>query len=484
MHCDEANHTIKAGILLESGRYEYDPSDFHGPTIYYFAMPVAWLTGATSLADTSETTFRIVTVAFGVALIGALLLIADGLGMWPVAVAALLTAVSTAMVFYSRYYIQEIVLVFFTFTAIGSVWRYSRSPRLGWLIAAGVSIGMMQATKETSVLAYAAMAAGFAAVGLSRERNGAPLLAGVKAWQIVAAAIAAVVVCSVFITGFFTHPRGLADTVLTYFSYFKRADGAGLHDHPWYYYLHTLLYLKLGPGPWWSEGLIVGLAAIGIGAAAMKRPIPGANAALVRFLAVYTVVLTALYAFIPYKTPWCMLGFLHGMILMAGVGAVVLLQALKWRPLQAAAVIAIGFGVFQLTEQTKLANGRFKADTRNPYVYAHTSSDFLNLARRFEDIAAVSPEGYDTLVKVMTPDYWPLPWYLRKFSRVGYWNEPTADSDATVIVTSVELEPQVKALLKEQYQVEHYGLRPEVLITVFIREDLWQSFIATQGGPA
>ncbi len=40
-----------------------------------------------------------------------------------------------------------------------------------------------------------------------------------------------------------------------------------------------------------------------------------------RFLAFYTLVLTGLYAIIPYKTPWCMLSFLDGMILLAGVGA-------------------------------------------------------------------------------------------------------------------------------------------------------------------
>jgi hypothetical protein len=29
-------------------------------------------------------------------------------------------------------------------------------------------------------------------------------------------------------------------------------------------------------------------------------------------LAFYTLILLALYSAIPYKTPWCLLGFLHG----------------------------------------------------------------------------------------------------------------------------------------------------------------------------
>ena len=35
------------------------------------------------------------------------------------------------------------------------------------------------------------------------------------------------------------------------------------------------------------------------------------------------------YSAIPYKTPWCLLGFLHGMILLAGVGAVVLVRSAR-----------------------------------------------------------------------------------------------------------------------------------------------------------
>ena len=61
---------------------------------------------------------------FGIGLIGLLLLLTDGLGKTAVATAALLTAISPAMVFYSRYYIQEMLLVFFTLAALGCGWRY------------------------------------------------------------------------------------------------------------------------------------------------------------------------------------------------------------------------------------------------------------------------------------------------------------------------------------------------------------------------
>jgi len=74
---------------------------------------------------------RIVPVFFGVCLVLLLLLLIDGLGTAAAVYAAVLTAISAAMVFYSRYYIQEMLLVCFTFGAIVSGYRYAQSKN--WL---------------------------------------------------------------------------------------------------------------------------------------------------------------------------------------------------------------------------------------------------------------------------------------------------------------------------------------------------------------
>ena len=39
MHCDEANQAMRAGLLLETGRYHYDPQEHHGPSLYFAALP-------------------------------------------------------------------------------------------------------------------------------------------------------------------------------------------------------------------------------------------------------------------------------------------------------------------------------------------------------------------------------------------------------------------------------------------------------------
>ena len=81
------------------------------------ALPVA--SRPRDLAQTTETDYRIVPVVFGVGLIVLLWFLADGLGRGPAVLAGLFMAISPAMVFYSRYYIQEMLLVFFTLAAHG-----------------------------------------------------------------------------------------------------------------------------------------------------------------------------------------------------------------------------------------------------------------------------------------------------------------------------------------------------------------------------
>lgn len=78
-------------------------------------------------------------VVVGVVLILLLLLIGRGLG-WPATANTVLTAVSPAMVFYSRYYIQETLLVCFTLV-IAAGWRYVQSRRIDWVLLAGVGVG-------------------------------------------------------------------------------------------------------------------------------------------------------------------------------------------------------------------------------------------------------------------------------------------------------------------------------------------------------
>ena len=125
MHADEANQAVKTGILWETGTYHYDVADHHGPSLYWLTLPVLRLSGAADFAHSEEHAYRIVPVVFGLGVVALVLLLADGLGRTAALAAGLLTAISPAMVYFSRYYIQEMLLVFFTTGAIVAGWRYA-----------------------------------------------------------------------------------------------------------------------------------------------------------------------------------------------------------------------------------------------------------------------------------------------------------------------------------------------------------------------
>jgi predicted membrane-bound mannosyltransferase len=114
--------------------------------------------------------------------------------------------------------------------------------------------------------------------------------------------------------------------------------------------------------------------------------------------------------------------------------------------------------------------------------------DFLRLAQRVADVAAVHAEGPGMLVKVIAGPYeqWPAPWYLRRMSRVGYWPTSAAAGridDATVVIAAPDQADAVDAALGDRYVQEHYGLRPEVILTMFIERGAWDRFIASRGAP-
>src|SRR5713101_7005653 len=107
MHNDEAVNAIKFGQLWEQGTYKYDPNEHHGPALFYSTLAVARLTSSPDVQHLSVTKLRLITVLFGVGLILLLPLVRDGLGDAGMLWAAIFTAVSPALVFYSRYFIHE-----------------------------------------------------------------------------------------------------------------------------------------------------------------------------------------------------------------------------------------------------------------------------------------------------------------------------------------------------------------------------------------
>jgi uncharacterized protein (TIGR03663 family) len=493
MHADEAVHADKFGTLLEEGRYAYDSSEFHGPTLYFLTLSSAWLQGARRYLEIDEVTLRAVPAVLGLVLVAAHVGARDVLGAPGAAIAALLTAISPAMVFYSRYYIHEVPLVLFTFGAVLGAFWYLRKPRALPALVTGACVGLMHATKETAPLALGSMLLALALTLLVERRRGQSRVAirgVVRGRDALLALLAAVVVSGLLYSSFLVHPRGIVDSVRAYGVYVDRAWAASWHFHPWDYYLRLLIHFPSRGTPVWSEGLILLLAVAGAAAGWSAKEVPGVDSRALRFLAFYTLVLTIVYAAIPYKTPWCLLGFLHGMILLAGVGAVWLVRAVRGTAVRAVICVALTSGAGHLAWQAYSGSFRFAADPRNPYVYAHTGTDVFQVFERLRDLARAHPDGSSMPLQIISREnLWPLPWYLRGFSRVGWWNGISDEAEnAPVIVVTPEME---SALVRKLYDLPPPGarelymsifekpveLRPQVELRGYAAKSLWDDWL-------
>lgn len=475
MHHDEANQAVKFGALLETGEYRYDPYDHHGPTLYYLTLPFAWMRGQATLASLDEFTLRAVPVAFGVGLILLLPLLADGLGRPAVAASALLVALSPAMTFFSRVYIQESVFAFFVLGFVIALGRYVTRGDAGSAVATGACAGLAFATKETSVIVLPAALAAcvLAATTTERER--------VRATHVVAGVVTAVAVAGVFFSSFLSDPAGAVESIRALTTYVGRGVDPASHAQPWYYYLRIVSYSASG-GLVWTEGLIVGLAVVGtVDAFAGSGQALAARRFWRRYVCLYALVAAIIFSAIPYKTPWNLLPFHVGVIVLAGSGFAALAGMTSSRVARALLVAAFIAGSWHLGVQNWRACVRYPTAPRNPYVYAQTVPDFLGLVSRIRDLAAVHAAHAGMLVQVIADpsEQWPLPWYLRAMPRVGYWQR-AADAhpiDAPVVVASQAHVDAIDAVLGDRYVSEFYGLRPDVLLTLYVERGLWEQYL-------
>ena len=485
MHHDEANQAVRFGQLLETGEYRYDRNDHHGPTLYYLTLPVAWARGQTTLASLDERTLRLVPALFGAGFILLLPLMARGLGRGAVAAAMLLAALSPALTYYTRFYIQESVLLFFVVGFLVALGRYAAGGGVAAMIAAGVCAGLALATKETAapillagVVACAAARASVASPGGATGERAAVPWPRIRVGHAVGGLAVAALVAVTLFSSFFTNLSGVADAVRAGAVYAQRGFAPGTHGERWDYYLRLLGYSSSG-GLVWTEGLVLVLAGVGAVLAWTKR----AGGFWPRYVCLYSVITLVAFSAVRYKTPWNLLPFYGGVVALAGFGGARLVGLTRSRTARALLAIVLLAACGRLAFQTWLANFKYPADPRNPYVYAQTSPDFLRLVTRVTGVSSVHPNRERMLVAVVAGPYeqWPLPWYLRRMERVGYWTsvaEVGPLDRMPFIVAAPDLADAVAASLGDRYVSEYYGLRPGVLLTVFIERGLWDRFMA------
>ncbi len=489
LHHDEGVNGNFLVTLVRDGKYFYDPQNYHGPTLYYFSAIIPWVVrffgGKVAGDNWGLTTFniRLVTVVFGVATIWLALTLRKRIGSIGALSAAGLIAISPGAVYLSRYFIHESLFVFFTFAIVVASLKYYESGRGLYLILASISAALMVATKETWIMNGPVLLIAWISTALYfwvRERFGGESpdqVSGADRWResidrlggvipILTIALTAfavfIVVAVLFYSSFFTnYPKGVNDALKTLNLWRQRTHE---HEHPWWQYIYWLL---------WEEGAVLVLAGFGALIALWR-----ANNRMALFLAQWSFGLLAAYSLVGYKTPWISLNFIVPLALTSGYTLEIIYQKLRefQQPLffLLIPVLIVGLCGYQLYQ----LNFVHYDDDQLPYVYAHTKRPMLTMVDQIESIGQKNGTGEDTGIAIVSPDYWPLPWYFRNYKKVGYYSQ-IVPTNEPIIIGSEAQEEQLKVtygdrydMLKSNAEDGAYPLRPGVDLVLYVRRDL------------
>lgn len=455
MHTDESINAYITGDLLAGKAYHYDPKDRHGPVLYAVALPLARMAGAKTFAELTESSLRIGPVIIAALTILLFGLLAELVGFSAASGGAVLFAIAPLVIFYNRDFIHETLFVAASLVTMIFGFRLLREQSIKNGILAGAGAGLMLACKETAVIHFAAFAlAGACWLWTTRAERGK------LSWRSlikpgVGAVVSFCVVMVVLYSWFGQHWGGLLDLFHAAPNMASRAEGEG-HQKPWWY------YLVLMAGGWSG---IAFLAFAFWGAADLPRDIDLRRA--LGALVVYTAGILFIYSAIPYKTPWLTLNFLLPLCVLAGNGFARLWQRARKAAARATIVLfAVGLCA-ALGRDTWQRVFVAPAGEKNPYAYAQTDEDFLRLPKRVEKFAANNPAGNNLRIAVVAADPWPLPWYLRQYPNVGFWQPGQDPGKADLYITSADVGDDVGTRL-DGWRPLFFGVRPEVLMLLWL----------------
>src|SRR5215213_10107958 len=115
LHHDEGVNGYFLTNLFRNGEYKYDPANYHGPDLYYIALAFTKIFGLNTLS------IRWSVAIFGVLVVVLAFFLKRYIGKTGSLCAAFFLALSPGMAYISRYFIHEILFVFFSFGLVLSI---------------------------------------------------------------------------------------------------------------------------------------------------------------------------------------------------------------------------------------------------------------------------------------------------------------------------------------------------------------------------
>ena len=488
-HFDEGINGWFVDQMVKNGYYKYDPTNYHGPLHFYVLFLSQTLFGRNLWA------LRMPVVLMSVVCVWLTMKFEPLVGRPVARWAALAMAVSPGFVFYGRYSIHEVWLVFFSMLfvlGLLGLWRFGTSR---YLWCAGMGLTGMILTKETYIIHVGCAAVAAAVCYVSNRLSPLPQEARPSKqswdWVDLAAVIAVgLALIAFFYSGTFIHWSGLRGLYQSYAAWFATGkDGHG-HEKPLDYWIRLIGRYELP--------ILIGLLTC-LFCQRLK------NISL-RYLAIYGVGTLIAYSIVKYKTPWCIISIVWPFLFTFGgaislvplrlrakdsqiliAGLVVAAALTVWFAVEREyqfvwpflVVVALPFLAVALRNSTSLramqsvvlavAFGwtiwlnffRCTTDTE-PYVYVQTYNDIFKLTRPLLTLARRNPLNYTMTGHLIRNSSYPLPWILGDFSRVGYYEHETlpAPLDADFLLVQGDRIKEVEEKLQKSYYTEPLTIRP------------------------
>lgn len=439
-HFDEGVNGWFVDRLTATARFEYDPTNYHGPLHFYVLFLFQALFGRNLWA------LRLPVAIVSTLAVWLMLRFDRFLPRRTTRFAALALAVSPAAVFYGRYSIHESWLVLFLLLTAWGIAGLRQFGHPRWLWPAILGPAGLILTKETyTVHAVCALLALPLLRLFARRRPSLPLPPAKPAWRFRDAAAPAAVAAGLILFFYSANCYDFSSLGGLYRAFGAWAEtgasGQG-HEKPWYYWLQLLARYE------WPA--LIGLLLC------FRAPFRECHP-LLRFFAIYGVGTFAAYSLIPYKTPWCLIAIHWPFLFLFGDGGRRLLAAVGRRAgysylgilLAASAAASVRLNFFACT------------DEREPYVYVQSYDGLWKITRPLERLARLDPTAYHLTGHVIVPSYYPLPWMLGDFTRIGYYDEGKLPDpvDADFLVVEEGQLAAVEERLGQAYFVEPVRIR-------------------------
>jgi uncharacterized protein (TIGR03663 family) len=450
-HFDEGVNGWFADQMERNGYFRYDPTNYHGPLHFYALFLSQTLFGRHLWA------LRLPAVIASLLAIWMALRFREHLGATTARIAALALAVSPAYVFYGRYSIHESWLVLFSLIfCFGLLGLWTKGERQSlFMLLAGAS-GMIL-TKETYIVHLGSFLLAGMVLSLLQKvlpsRPALPISRQHWSWEDLAnSSMLAALTIIFFYSGTFLDFSALNGLYETFAAWFHTGVAAAGHEKSSY---------QLGPFNYYWVGLMARYEWPALLGLVLSFTYIFPSDARLRYLAIYGCGVLLAYSLIPYKTPWCIISILWPFYFLLGAFANAATKLFDFEMPPAAAKVVLMISLVASTALSVRLNFFQFADEREPYVYVQTFPEIQTLTQPLLEMAAKDPRYYHLQGHILLESYYPLPWMLGDFTRIGYYkkDQPPEPLDADFVVAEIGQIEKIEAGLSREYYKRRFRLR-------------------------